>query len=187
MRFSVFQQSLKLASLALLSLPLCFVSTSVEAKSTTQTAGDVLQLAVPLASFASTLLVEDDYTGSIQFAKALVATSLTTIAIKNIVNEQRPNGNCCDSFPSGHTSVAFMGASFIQFRYGWKYSIPAYAAATFVGYSRVDANEHYTRDVVAGAAVGILSSYFFTSPYKNINITPYAFNQQLGLQVSGTF
>ena len=184
---SIRQKYLKISTIFLLCILL--LSPYTHAKSSTQTTGDILQVAVPLASLASTLWVEDDYTGSIQFAKSLVTSSLSTLALKHLVNERRPNGNCCDSFPSGHTSVAFMGASFIQFRYGWKYSIPAYAAATFVGYSRVDSKEHYTRDVVAGALVGVLSSYLFTSSYqhKNINVTPYAFNNQLGVQVSGTF
>jgi hypothetical protein len=31
-----------------------------------------------------------------------------------------------------------MGASFIHERYGLKYAIPAYVAASFVGYSRVE-------------------------------------------------
>jgi len=163
------------------------LSTTAQAKSTTQQAGDILQIAIPLASFASTLIIEDDYQGSFQFIKSAITSELTTLALKKSINEQRPNGVCCDSFPSGHTSAAFMGASFVQFRYGWKYAIPAYAAATLVAYSRVDSNEHYTRDVLAGAAIGVLSSYFFTKKYHHINVTPYAFNNQLGVQVSGTF
>ena len=51
-------------------------------------------------------------------------------------------------------------------RYGWEYGIPAYAGASFVAYSRVESGEHYPHDVIAGAAIGIVSSYIFTRPYK---------------------
>ena len=44
------------------------------------------------------------------------------------------------------------------------------ALASFVGYSRVESREHYAHDVVAGAAVGILSSCLFTKPYRGWNL-----------------
>jgi membrane-associated phospholipid phosphatase len=161
------------------------------AKTNTEKAGDILQYAVPLLGFSSTLLFEDNeqahYAGSIAFIKSAVSAQLTALALKKSINAQRPNGECCDSFPSGHTTLAFMGASFIQFRYGWQYSVPAYIAATYVGYSRVNTEQHYTRDVVAGAAIGILSSYIFTEKYHGFTITPYAFNKQFGLQVNAEF
>ncbi len=69
-------------------------------------------------------------------------------------------------FPSGHTSTTFQSASFIQRRYGWKYGIPAYALAAFTGYSRINAQKHDGWDVLAGAVVGIGSSYLFTTPYQ---------------------
>ena len=59
-----------------------------------------------------------------------------------------------------------MGAAFIHKRYGWKYSIPVYVGATFVGYSRVQADKHFVEDVIAGATVGIFSSFYFTKSYK---------------------
>jgi membrane-associated phospholipid phosphatase len=40
------------------------------------------------------------------------------------------------------------------------------SAATFVAYSRVESRQHYTHDVVAGAAIGIGSSLAFTRPYR---------------------
>ena len=57
-------------------------------------------------------------------------------------------------------------------RYGWEYGIPAYVAATFVAYSRVESDQHYTRDVIAGAVIGIVSSYLFTDSYKGWQIQP---------------
>jgi len=149
--------------------------------------GDILQFVIPLLSLSSTFVFEDDFEGSKQFLKAFAATELTTQMLKKLTHERRPSGSCCESFPSGHTSAAFMGASFIHYRYGWKYSIPAYVAATYVGYSRVHSNQHYTRDVVAGAAVGIISSYFFTKKYNGFSITPYTYADVVGLQINSQF
>ena len=170
----LFTQSLLLTSLVILP-------NFASAKDNNQKAGDILELAIPLISFGSSLAFEKDYKGGIQFAKSFTAAALATIALKKIAHERRPNGECCDSFPSGHTTITFMSASFIQQRYGWKYAIPAYVAASYVGYTRVHSNQHYTRDVVAGAAVGILSSYLLTTHYKGINIIPYAYNGQYGV------
>ncbi len=69
-------------------------------------------------------------------------------------------------------------------RYGWKYGLPAYAAASFVGWSRIRANKHYPIDVIAGAAIGILSNYYFTTAYKGVTLTPYAEKSMFGLNLS---
>ena len=80
-----------------------------------------------------------------------------------------------------------MGAAFIHERYGWKYAVPAYIAATYVGYSRVEADKHYVEDVVVGAAIGIVSSFVFTTPYKGLEITPVAGNGYYGLHISSSW
>ena len=72
-------------------------------------------------------------------------------------------------------------------RYGWEYGVPAYAAATFVGYSRVESKQHFTKDVVAGAGIGILSSYIFTKPYKGWNIQADAGEKYYGVRLSRSF
>jgi hypothetical protein len=164
-----------------------FLSFQASAADNIRKTGDILQIAIPAISFASTLVFEDNFDGSKQFLKAFITSELSTLALKKLTQEQRPNGKCCDSFPSGHTSAAFMGASFIQYRYGWKYSVPAYIAATYVGYSRVQSNQHYTRDVIAGAAVGIISSYFMTTKYKGFSIAPYAVADGVGIQINSQF
>lgn len=60
-----------------------------------------------------------------------------------------------NSFPSGHTSVAFATATSVAIIYKkWYIVVPAYAWASGVGYSRLYLGEHYPSDVLAGAAVG---------------------------------
>ncbi len=41
-------------------------------------------------------------------------------------------------------SISFASAEFVRNRYGWRYGLPAYVLASFVAYSRVEANQHYT-------------------------------------------
>ncbi len=149
-------------------------------------AGDILQVVLPLTAISTTLIIED-YNGSVQFLKAFTATTVTTQVLKYGINAERPNGGD-HSFPSGHTSAAFSGASFIQRRYGWSYGIPAYAAAVYVGWSRVNAEAHYTRDVVAGALIGIGFTYLFTDPYKQtFTITPVVDLDCYGLHLAARF
>ncbi|OED45098.1 hypothetical protein ACH42_05700 [Endozoicomonas sp. (ex Bugula neritina AB1)] len=154
------------------------LSHTVGANSTTK-AGDTLQILIPVLAFSSTFYVGDDE-GRTQFYKSFASTVLLTHGGKRIFNKRRPDDSDNKAFPSGHTSAAFQGAAFIHFRYGFRYAIPGYLAASFVGYSRVDARKHDYADVLAGAAVGIASSWFFTQPWMNpllepvkgVNLTP---------------
>ncbi|HOY47684.1 MAG TPA: phosphatase PAP2 family protein, partial [Alphaproteobacteria bacterium] len=44
---------------------------------------------------------------------------------------------------------------------------PMYAAASFVGYSRIRAKAHNWADVIGGAVVGTAFGYLFTSRYSD--------------------
>jgi len=69
-------------------------------------------------------------------------------------------------------------------RYGWEYGIPAYALASFVAYSRVEARDHYPHDVIAGASIGIVCSYIFTRPYKGWNVQLESGDRYYGFRLS---
>lgn len=181
-------------SLVIINMILALKPVWVYAESQVEKNGNLLQILLPVTALGFTLfydkggwhqgkLVMLNYSsaknsysynikhsegreGAGQFAKSFITAQFITGSLKSIVHKERPNGNCCDSFPSGHTTAAFVGAAFIQKRYGWKYAIPAYLSAAYTGYSRVDAHKHFTEDIVAGAAIGILSSFYFTRQYK---------------------
>lgn len=72
-------------------------------------------------------------------------------------------------------------------RYGWEYGVPAYAAASFVAYSRVESGQHHPHDVIAGAGIGILSSYIFTKPYKGWNVGVEGDTKGFGVKLSRRF
>jgi membrane-associated phospholipid phosphatase len=131
--------------------------------------GDVLMIALPVAAGITTLF-KNDYEGTKQFAFSYATTFVLTHSLKRIIKKERPEGrNLFDAFPSGHTSSAFSGASFIQRRYGWKYGKWAYILAGIVGISRMEGPDgwHDHWDVLAGAIVGIGSTYVFTKPFEN--------------------
>ncbi|WP_025562899.1 phosphatase PAP2 family protein [Psychromonas sp. SP041] len=153
-------------------------------------AGDNLQYAVPVFA-AGYALYKGDWDGFWQTAEGAVYTSLATHALKYSVSEERPNGMDDNSFPSGHTSAAMQGAAFLSMRYGWEVGVPATVVASFVGYSRVEAKYHYTRDVLAGTAIAWGVQYAITelgfSPTEFI-ISPFVDNTNgFGVHVSGKF
>lgn len=84
-----------------------------------------------------------------------------TYALKRTIHERRPDGTDNRSFPSGHTSIAFCGATSLMHEY-YKVSpwigVTGYAVATTVAVDRVRRNRHHWGDVVAGAAIGCLSA-----------------------------
>jgi membrane-associated phospholipid phosphatase len=154
--------------LSFLILLLWIISTNGSASTyhkSMELSGDIFQIAIPIAAFSSTLILKD-FQGTQEFLKGLMATGVTTYGLKFMIDEKRPRHGS-QSFPSGHTAMAFFGSGFIHKRYGLRYAIPAYATAFFVGYSRVKIKEHWILDVVGGAAIGLLYSYLFTSPYQD--------------------
>lgn len=154
-------------------------------KSNTEKAGDILQILIPATAYVTTLAL-NDLEGRNQFYKSLATNLGLTYTLKYTVNKPRPENNGDNSFPSGHTSAAFQGATSIHLRYGLKYGIPAYIGATFVGWSRVEgeSDKHDLSDVAAGATIGILSSLYFTTLYKNLTITPVLNKSTTGITLN---
>ena len=110
----------------------------------------------------------------------MFCTFLITHGLKYAVDRKRPDGGNY-SFPSGHTSAAFSGASFLGRRYGWKCGVPAYVAASYVGWSRVECDKHYWEDVIVGAFLGISITCLFTKPYRrDFEIHPMIGNKMYG-------
>lgn len=65
------------------------------------------------------------------------------------------------SFPSGHTAVAFATGTILAEKIGtWWSRIIFYGAAALTGYSKIRTNQHWFSDVVFGAMLGFGSSWF---------------------------
>ncbi len=150
-------------------------------------AGDIFQVALPFAGLASTYFL-DDKNGRNQFWDSYLTSISLTYFLKLAVDKTRPNGDCCESFPSGHTTAAFSGAMFIQRKYGFKYGFPSLLLSSYVAYSRVHANKHFLEDVVVGAWIGSLGNLIFTDRYVSPKISFYKqrdnFNLTVGIPIN---
>lgn len=141
----------------------------------------------------------------------LLATSYLSMGImvntlKYTVKELRPDGSSRNSFPSGHTATAFMGAELLRAEF-WDTSpwigIAGYLVAGSVGYMRIWHNRHWMTDVLAGAGIGILSvriAYWTFPPLQRLffgknhkktdayaSVSPYYNGSQLGTAFSLSF
>lgn len=118
------------------------------------------------------------------------------VPLKRFTNSIRPDQSNRYSFPSGHTAQAFMAATFLSKEYGERsllYPVFAYTTASAVGVMRMLNNKHYLTDVLAGAAIGILSTqlvYFAHSAHKirqhhltRLTVLPYYEGGSAGLNL----
>lgn len=98
------------------------------------------------------------------------AAGAGTLAVKEVAGRPRPYESAGDSddlfpfsghasFPSGHAAIAFALATGISRESSWWWT-PwiVYPVSTLVAWSRVHDHEHWTSDVVAGAALGLWSA-----------------------------
>ncbi|MFT5970754.1 MAG: membrane-associated phospholipid phosphatase [Flavobacteriales bacterium] len=105
------------------------------------------------------------------FGIATISNAILVHGLKNITHRTRPS-NAKHSFPSGHTSQAFVSAT--VFWHEFKDTNPilassAYVFATATGIMRMVNNKHWFTDVVVGAGVGILVTdlLYAWDPLKN--------------------
>lgn len=85
----------------------------------------------------------------------------TVKTMKTHIYAKRPDITGNNSFPSGHTSFAFMNAHIFVKEYAmdnYLYSSLAYSLASFTAAMRVMNNRHWVADVLAGASIGLFSS-----------------------------
>lgn len=152
-----------------------------------QTAADVGEIGLVSVALGKSV-AERDWQGAKQFGLGEATTVGLTIGLKNAFPEERPNHADDKSFPSGHTSVSFAAAGYLQKRYGWQWGLPATLAASLVGIARVESKDHHWYDVVAGAALGEATAYIFTTPRdSNVRFLPWADTHGGGLYLAARF
>ena len=129
--------------------------------------GEAVAIALPVIAGSVTLLHDWDWKGAEQLTADTGLTLLTVYALKQIVREQRPDGSDFRSFPSETSALAFAPASFLWDRYGWQYGLPAYLAAGYVGYTRINSKQHHWWDVAASAGIAWTYSRLITTRYTH--------------------
>jgi len=142
---------------------------------------------------------------SIIASTAYLIMGISVTSIKKISHVLRPDGSGYNSFLSGHTATAFMGAELLFQEYkdvSYWYGISGYFVAAGTGVFRMINNRHWLSDVAAGAGIGILStklSYWlfpkinkiFTkssdTSNKKISFLPYYNGKNIGFGFVSTF
>ena len=133
-----------------------------------------LSIAVPAGAITYALIKKDDQSiqDAVEISSSILLSGLISIGFKHAVNRKRPfeaypsieqvTSVTTASFPSGHTTHAFVLATSVSLVYPeWYIIIPSYIWAGAVGYSRMHLGLHYPSDVLAGALIGTGSAYLF--------------------------
>lgn len=169
-------------------LSLSFISNLSAQKKAVETSGDIIYYATPVFCLATTLL-KKDYIGTKQLVFSAVTAVGVSYILKHTIRKERPDGSNHRAFPSGHATVTFQGASFLQRRYGWKFGIPAYLLSGYVVWGRTYCDKHDWWDILCGAAIGVGSSYIFTKPYgrSHISLSPTVIGKRAGIYACITF
>lgn len=108
-------------------------------------------------------------------------TLAATVSLKRLAHRSRPLfPDEKDSFPSGHSSMAFNFASVVTAEHGLLWGLPAYTVASFIAYSRMNDGRHWLSDVVAGATIGAsfgwgvyLNQSGGSSSYSKLQLSPF--------------
>lgn len=119
-------------------------------------------LATQLGMFTLGLRGESRSLGQVLTTDALaIGLMMTSVTLgKQLTRVERPDGSARNSYPSGHTAMAFTAATLLHLEYGRQYpwlSALGYLSAGAVGFGRIANNRHWLGDVLTGLNVGILS------------------------------
>jgi len=141
-----------------------------------------------LAAGVGLPLVRDGAGGknhALRAADALGTSVLLAERLKSLVREKRPDSNSCDSFPSGHATAAF-AVTMVECQWHPKEAPLWYLGATLISYLRVSLDRHYTRDVIAGAALGYATARVELGQRRGLILHPFImpYDGGYGLQIT---
>jgi membrane-associated phospholipid phosphatase len=162
-----FDVNYKFASLGI-ALSLTVTSSAAAAAASTsniETAGKAVAIALPLVAVGISLGHHEDWDGVAELGVSTATTLGIAYLISHVVREQRPDHSDFHSLPSDTAALGYASADYLWARYGWQYGVPAYAAAMFVGYSRVDAKKHHWYDVAASSLIAYGVNYAIVTRY----------------------
>ena len=143
-------------------------------------------------------------TAALVTGKAIIISGAYAVVIKQVFQRKGPydakppdagywggpfNGFQYNSFPSGHTTLAFSAAAAISTFYKDKLwiGITSYSLATMVGVSRIYDNNHWASDVVAGAVLGYAIGKLVANKQRkqsHFSFLPYSNGWATGISIS---
>ena len=131
-----------------------------------------LSIAVPAGVITYAILSKekDAQKKALLITSSLASSAVISLALKYSFRRSRPYQKYPEienlttegtpAFPSAHTAFSFSLATSLSMAYSkWYVIAPAYLWAGSVGYSRMHLGVHYPSDVLAGALIGVGSSY----------------------------
>lgn len=152
-------------------------------------ATDILTAVVPLTGLAVAYFT-DDREGEKEWLRNTGVNQVLISALRLGFNEtslgERPNGHPY-GFPSGHQAFIMSGATFLGERYGWKWGTPAYMAAAYVAYVRVDEDKHHWRDILASSVLAYGVAKLTVTPENATCLAPIIGPDFLGLRWERSF
>jgi membrane-associated phospholipid phosphatase len=132
---------------------------------------------------------------------SIIASGLILQPLKYGIGRSRPGARAGaydfhplsgrDSFPSGHTTEAFVLASVIAEHYDsiW-IKAASYTVASAVGWARLNNNDHWASDVLAGAALGTFVGevvVHYNLSQRKVSLAPLAGPGFQGAQLTLSF
>ncbi|GAB4373851.1 MAG: hypothetical protein Kow009_09590 [Spirochaetales bacterium] len=178
--------------------------------SSLDTASDITQFSALLLPLSLALDVDSTeyWALGVLYVEAVTLSYSVKNALKLSIPRYRPymyyedtpgslisEGDFKDSFPSGHTTMAFTGASLFTYLYGcyhpdspWRLplSVGAYSVAVATAALRVGSGSHFVSDVLTGAIIGSLSGFLVPYLHRKSRVEPSGSGQRVaGQRVSG--
>jgi len=167
----------------------------------------------PIGFYAAGLLINDEdlRTTGRQLFESILLSGLVVQGMKIVAGRARPymndgaddfdffkTNNDDNSFPSGHTVVAFTISSVLANRFKNTYaSIGFYSLASLTAYQRIQSGNHWFSDTFVAAAIGILIGSTITglnesdsedsSISNNLHVSPYYSGKTMGLSLNLDF
>ncbi len=113
--------------------------------------------------------------------EAFVINGVFVEGLKYATQRKRPNGGDNMSFPSGHAAVTAAFSASVSEMYDWNpwIAVPLYLTTAYVGYSRIQAQEHFLSDVIAGVTLGTIVGSSVAKYHKEKDSTALTANISL--------
>jgi hypothetical protein len=125
---------------------------------------DFGKTAMPLTALGISL-IKFDWLGAAISQVLAHGLYLTNGKFEHKIGKRRPCG-CSGAFPSGHMIMFASSASYLHYRYGWQYGLPAYIAALGFSYDRVRNRAHSWGDMLGTAAIVNIITYIVTPRFS---------------------